>query len=32
MDKIRYINLCITKFGEKFGMPAYMSFNYLKDH
>lgn len=32
MDKIRYINLCITKFGEEFGMPAYMSFNYLKDH
>lgn len=27
MDKIRYI-----EFGRKFGMPASMSFNYLKEH
>lgn len=32
MDKIRYINMCITQFGKKFGMPSDMSFNYLKEH
>lgn len=32
MDKIRYINMCIVEFGRKFGMPANMSFNYLKEH
>lgn len=32
MDKIRYINMCIVEFGRKFGMPASMSFNYLKEH
>lgn len=32
MDKIRYINMCITAFGKKFGMPASMSYNYLKEH
>ncbi len=32
MDKIRYINMCIVEFGHKFGMPAYMSYNYLKKH
>ncbi len=32
MDKIRYINMCIVEFGHKFGMPSYMSYNYLKKH
>lgn len=32
MDKIRYINMCITHFGKAFGMPSDMSFNYLKEH
>lgn len=32
MNKIRYINLCIVEFGRRFGMPAAMAFNYLRDH
>lgn len=32
MDKIRYMNLCITEFGKKFGMSADMAFNYLKQY
>lgn len=32
MDKIRYINLCITEFAKKFGMPADIAFNYLKQY
>ena len=32
MDKIRYINMCIVEFGKKFGMPASISYNYLKEH
>lgn len=24
--------MCIVEFGRKFGMPASMSFNYLKEH
>ena len=32
MNKIRYINLCITEFAKKFGMPADIAFNYLKQY
>lgn len=32
MNKIRYINLCIVEFGQCFGMPAAMAFNYLRDY
>ncbi len=24
--------MCIVEFGHRFGMPSYMSYNYLKKH
>ena len=32
MNKIRYINMCITEFGKKFGMEPHIAFNYLKEY
>ncbi len=32
MNKIRYINLCITEFGRKYGMLPQFAFNYLKEY
>lgn len=32
MNKIRYINLCIVKFGEKHKMRPPIAFNYLRDY
>ncbi len=32
MDKIRFINMCIVEFGEKLGISAYWSYQYLKKY
>lgn len=32
MNKIRFINMCVVEFGKKFGMPANIAFNYLKQN
>lgn len=32
MNKIKYINMCITEFGKRFGMSPALAFKYLKTY